>query len=201
MERLAWKAAYATGIRVIDDDHKMLFSIINNLVSEVNSETEEDPRQVESLLEALVQYVGSHFAREELFLEQFGYPGLNEHRDGHDALRYQIDDISSDYKENPDNVDLGKVSVFLKSWLSEHILKSDMDYVPYLNGEKRSKDEGLRTVSQQVTVAVPVGRGRLIHELAHELRHSQDIDSAVRHFSDAHFSGAYRKRSFRKDPA
>jgi len=198
MEKMNWRPAYATGIRMIDDDHKMLFSIVNNLVAEVNADTASNPRQIESLLEALTEYVDSHFSREELFLEQYGYPKLDEHRDGHDALRHQIDAISNDYQRAPDSIDLEKVCVFLTEWLSEHILKSDMDYVPYLNGEKKGKDPRLRQNSQQVTVSVPTGTGRLIHELAHELRHAQDTDSAIRHFNDAHFSGTYRKRSFLK---
>ncbi len=201
MEKLTWQQAYSTGIRVIDDDHKMLFSIVNNLVSEVNGESTGDSRQIESLLEALVEYVDSHFAREELFLEQFGYPKLDEHRDRHDALRHQIDAISNDYQAAPDSIDLEKVCDFLINWLSQHILKSDMDYVPYLNGEKEGKEPGLRDTSQQVTVSVPMGTGRLIHELAHELRHAQDVDSAIRHFNDEHFSGSYRKRSFLKSPS
>jgi len=201
MKKMNWRQAYATGIRMIDDDHKMLFSIVNNLVDEVNEETASDPRQIGSLLEALTEYIDSHFSREELFLEQYGYPRLNEHRDGHDALRHQIDSISNDYQTTPDSIDLEKVCIFLTGWLSEHILKSDMDYVPYLNGEKKGKDPGLRQASQQVTVSVPTGTGRLIHELAHELRHAQDTDSAIRHFSDAHFSGVYRKRSFMKAPS
>jgi len=198
MEKMNWREAYATGIRVIDDDHKMLFSIVNNLVSEVNAETASESRQIESLLEALVEYVDSHFAREELFLEQYGYPRLNEHRDGHDALRHQIDAICYDYHAAPEKIDLKKVCAFLMTWLSEHILESDMDYVPYLVGEKKGKGPELRGVSQQITVSVPVGTGRLIHELAHELRHVQDVDAAIRHFSDSHFSGVYKNRSFRK---
>jgi len=200
MQKLDWQLAYATGIRVIDNDHKMLFSIVNNLVAEVNGETVSDSRHIESLLEALIEYVDSHFTREELFLEQFGYPKLDEHRDGHDALRRQIDAISDDYQTAPDSIDLEKVCDFLMKWLSEHILKSDMDYVPYLNGEKTGKEPGLRDTSQQVTVSVPMGSGHLIHELAHQLRHAQDIDAAIRHFNDAHLTGAYKKRSFRKTP-
>ena len=201
MEKLDWQQVYATGIRVIDNDHKMLFSIVNNLVSEVNGETVSESRQIDSLLEALVEYVDSHFVREELFLEQFGYPKLDEHRDGHDALRHQVDAIANDYQTAPDSIDLEKVCDFLTKWLSEHILESDMDYVPYLNGEKKGMEPGLRDTSQQVTVSVPMGTGRLIHELAHELRHAQDIDAAIRHFNDAHFTGAYKKRSFLKSSA
>jgi len=198
MRQMLWQESFATGVRVIDDDHKMLFSIVNNLISEVNAETPADPRQVESLFEALVKYVDSHFAREEQFLEQFGYPKLDAHRDSHDGLRRQLGAICIDYQNAPDNIDLEKVCTFLMSWLAEHILKSDMDYVPYLKGDKNAKETGLRAVSQQVTVSVPAGTGNLIHELAHQLRHAQDVDAAVRHFNDAHFSGDHKKRSFQK---
>jgi len=198
MKNLAWQDVYATGIRVIDDDHKMLFSIVNNLVSEVNAEKPVEPRQIDSLLRALTKYVDSHFSREERFLEQFGYPKLDEHRDGHDALRRQIDAISIDYYATPDKIDLEKVCEFLMKWLSQHILKSDMDYVPYLIGEKPGVALGLRENSRQVTVTVPPGCDHLIHELAHQLKHAQSIDSAVRRFNDGHFSDAPRKRNFAK---
>jgi len=198
MRKMLWQETFATGVRAIDDDHKMLFSIVNNLITAVNADQPVDPRQIESLLEALVTYVDSHFAREEKFLEQFGYPKLDAHRDAHDGLRQQMDAICNDYQNSPDSMDLEKVCTFLMSWLGEHILKSDMDYVPYLKGEKNGKEGGLRDVSQQVTVSVPAGMGNLVHELAHHLRHAGDVDAGVRQFYDAHVSGAHKKRSFQK---
>lgn len=199
MEKMAWQQSFNTGIRVIDDDHKMLFSIVNNLIEEVNEATEIEPREIESLFEALVNYVDTHFAREEQFLEQFGYPELDAHRDKHDALRQQIDGIANDYKSAPDSIDLEKVCVFLINWLSQHILKSDMDYVPYVTGNKTGIEAGLRVRSQQVAVSVPRGTGNLVHELAYHLRHAKDVDTAVRHFNENHFGGLHKKRSFLKN--
>jgi hemerythrin len=198
MEKMDWQASFNTGIRVIDEDHKMLFSIVNNLIDEVNSSADGEPREIESLLEALINYVDTHFAREEQFLEQFGYPELDTHRDTHDALRQQIDGIANDYKTQPDSVDLRKVCVFLINWLSQHILISDMDYVPYVTGDKTGTEPGLRARSQQVSVSVPRGTGNLVHELAYHLRHTKDVDAAVRHFNENHFSGFHKKRSFQK---
>lgn len=198
MKQILWQDAFDTGIRVIDDDHKMLFSIVNNLIDEVHQGREGCERQIESLLDALSDYVDSHFAREELFLEQYGYPELNAHRDSHDDLRREIEGIAADYKEDAERIDLRKVCAFLALWLSDHILKSDLAYMPYLSGEKKGDKRAMRRTSQQVTVSIPMGTGNLIHELAHELRHGIDVDSAVRYFADRHFRGDYRKKTFRK---
>jgi len=193
MVKMVWRDAYSTGIRVIDEDHKMLFSIINNLVDEIDSGSTLDSRKISSVLEALNAYVASHFTREERFLEQFGYPELANHRHSHDALRNQLGTISNDYRTDPDSIDLQALSMFLMKWLSEHILKSDMDYVPYLLGKKTGVPSSSRSKSLQVTVSVPKDKTYLITEFANELRKSRDSDMAVKNFYDAYFNGDYKK--------
>jgi hemerythrin len=198
MEEVPWKSSFATGFRAIDDDHKMLFSIVNNLIAETKAGEANNPRQIESLLEALENYVDTHFTREEQFLEKFGYPDLDAHRDSHDAFRHQIDTISKGYKLAADSVDLEKVCAFLVNWLSKHILVSDMEYVPYLKGEKKGAETDSRSPMQPVTVSVPAKAKNLIHELAYHLRRTPDVDKAVQQFNEARTGDAQKRTPFQK---
>jgi len=193
MTKMIWEEAYRTGIRVIDEDHKMLFSIINNLIDETATKNPTMYREISSLLEALLTYVNSHFIREEHFLEQFGYPDIIAHRHMHDALRNQLHEIVNDFQNDPESINLKQLTKFLTKWLSDHILKSDMDYVPYLSGVKQGIPIASRNTTVRVTVSIPKNMSYLITELANQLIHSSDTDQAVRQFSDAYFNGTYKK--------
>jgi len=193
MGKMIWEEAYRTGIRVIDEDHKMLFSIINNLIDETTTENPTMYREISSLLEALLTYVNSHFTREERFLEQFGYPDIIAHRRTHDTLRNQLHEIVNDFKNDPESINLNQLSTFLTKWLSDHILKTDMDYVPYLTGEKQGVTKASRNTTIKVIVSIEKDKSYLITELANELIKSSDTDQAVRQFHDSYFKGTYKK--------
>lgn len=159
MAYMEWSDDYLVHIRVIDTDHKALFEIVNALHDRIIC---EDPfEKIKATFKALVVYVNEHFAREELYLQECGYPYLKDHREKHDKLAKTVHGYYKLFQESPEQFDQEKFLTFLKKWLSNHILQSDMHYVPYIRGEKQgipiaerqtgtAKNNNLKTVTVQV---------------------------------------------------
>jgi hemerythrin len=163
MAFLEWEEKYRCGIASIDDDHRMLFDIVNALHDEV--ERGALHRHVAATITALIDYVDMHFAREERYLEMYGYPALESHKRQHKKLRQKVYAIKQIYDIEPDRLDTDKVLNFLKSWLTSHILNTDHQYIPFLRNSK------IRTLAavQEVEVRVPASKVPLIHTCAEAL--------------------------------
>jgi len=74
MPLATWHERYATGIPMIDDQHKELFRAINELH---DSFQEARPLEViRPLMNFLLTYTISHFRTEESFMQEQGYPDL-----------------------------------------------------------------------------------------------------------------------------
>ena len=131
---LVWTQDYATGVRTIDGDHQVLFAMVNALHAVVRRG--DRPNNLASLFRRLNHYVDGHFQREEQLMARADYPGLAAHRERHRELAAKLNDMLADYEAAPADYDAAALLAFLKDWLTEHVLKSDMDYVPYVAGEK-----------------------------------------------------------------
>ena len=127
---LNWSDDYETGIKPIDEDHQKLFKAVNDLhdsyeIGDTNSHFAE-------LFEILSKYVDEHFAREEEALRGMGYPRLESHLVSHQDLATTVHEYAKLYRSDPSAVSRKEILKFLGNWLTEHILKLDMDYVPYI---------------------------------------------------------------------
>ncbi len=132
MAYIEWTDDYLTGIDVIDDDHKHLFKLINTLND--SAEIGLDIDTIGVALNDLALYVERHFSREESFMENFAYPDLLVHMRGHRSIANQVRSFQTAYEENPGTIGTDKFLEFIRDWLTSHILKSDMAYVPYIKG-------------------------------------------------------------------
>jgi len=130
MSFLVWSDKYLTGIPRIDSDHQNLFLIVNVLYDNVHSGQENI--KLSPLLSALGEYVKKHFTAEELIMRSANYPNLSGHMEKHRALSRRVRGFVEQANENPQDVNVNELLEFLKNWLTNHVLKSDMDYVPYV---------------------------------------------------------------------
>ena len=87
------------------------------------------------ILNELVQYTKVHFAREEKFFAQTGYPAPAAHKQEHDALTRQVLDVQQKYVAGASATLSIDVMRFLKNWLIKHIQGSDQKYRPHLNAK------------------------------------------------------------------
>ncbi|OGQ98992.1 MAG: hypothetical protein A2521_06140, partial [Deltaproteobacteria bacterium RIFOXYD12_FULL_57_12] len=163
MPLITWSDNLQMNIRVIDNDHRMLVDIINALSDSLQKG--EEPTAISDHLKALSHYVEEHFAREEGFMEAAGYPQLREHMAQHQKLALTVYELIQINQEQPNQLRRPEVQAFLKTWLTDHILKNDMRYVPYLRGNMHGAPSGLHGL-KAVTVRVPTDKISLIFKCA-----------------------------------
>ncbi len=128
---LVWSEEYATGVEMIDGDHQTLFMMVNALHDALERDGATD--QLPHLFERLSDYVNGHFGREETLMRHCGYPELDAHIGKHDELEKALRKMLVEFSVDPTAFPTADLMDFLKNWLSNHVLKSDMDYVPFVN--------------------------------------------------------------------
>ncbi|MCW7480525.1 bacteriohemerythrin [Leptospira kanakyensis] len=137
-----WDSKYETNISEIDSQHKKLFRLINNIETVYDENKEHLSGKSRILLDAvseLEDYTLSHFLIEERVMELNQYPELEAHKKQHDRFTDKILELknrltSGDLLTNDAELDqfFGDLLNFLRAWLTNHILKEDMDYKPYI---------------------------------------------------------------------
>lgn len=124
---MQWNEQLATHIEQIDEQHQGLFACLEELENAI------DERRVLFAVYAttrLIIYVRDHFSAEEKLMRMHNYPLLEEHIAEHQAFRDRLKDLSD--RSVHEDVSCEMVEL-LRGWLSNHIGKSDMKYVPYVN--------------------------------------------------------------------
>ncbi len=134
---VAWSDDYKVGIAAIDNDHKTLFTLVNRLHDRIKAGDGEEA--VGDALDGLIDYIDTHFAREERYMEECGYPDVVHHAQKHRDLARTVRSLKTLFEDDPREVENDAILRFLKNWLTNHILKSDMAYVPYVTGDKKGR--------------------------------------------------------------
>lgn len=129
MSLIEWSDALSVGYAEIDEDHKKLVVMVNDLNDAVLGGKEQST--VEGILEELLEYTGWHFRHEERLMQQSEYPGYFEHKKEHENLVTQAVDLFKKYQDGDESVP-GLLMPFLKDWLTNHILGTDMKTGAYL---------------------------------------------------------------------
>jgi hemerythrin len=127
-----WNDRYAVGIRQIDDQHKVLLRLINNLYLDCFNEDEGAKKRFTLALYGLVSYIKYHFAGEEQLLERINYPDYAAHKRKHDEfirdLIEQIEDFERRKTVSPKNF-----VRHIRDGLITHITLIDKKYVTYIH--------------------------------------------------------------------
>jgi hemerythrin-like metal-binding protein len=127
-----WNDRYCTGINVIDAQHRKLVEIINGLHAAM--EKDQAKEIMGGLLDALIQYTVVHFSAEEGLLKFHGYPDHAAHHGEHEVFTRTVIRLQEQFKAGKSGMTIQGAN-FLKKWLVDHILGTDMKYVPYLIGK------------------------------------------------------------------
>jgi hemerythrin len=133
MPLMTWNEKLSVGVQLLDDDHKKLVGMVNQLYDAIQTGHGKD--SLGKILDGLVDYTKVHFAHEERFFEQTKYADAAAHRKQHSDLTNQVLDVQKKYKAGVNGTLSLEVMNFLKNWLITHIQGSDQKYGPYLNSK------------------------------------------------------------------
>ena len=119
---LSWNDSLSVGIDVIDEHHRYLIDLTNELHAAVTGG--HGSKAVGRTLRALERYTHVHFREEERLMRQYGFPRLAEHRSQHELFCIKIAGFWEEIKVSP--LTLGhETALFLKQWLVHHVTVED----------------------------------------------------------------------------
>lgn len=129
MASFKWTNNLSVGDDSIDDDHKGLFALMNDLES-----ADMGHDYINAILDRLKKYTIDHFTREEIYMKEVNYPGLAEHMEQHEAFKEWLETIRSTYARCPQSPFIigDSVNGYLHRWLRDHIQNEDMKYRDFI---------------------------------------------------------------------
>ncbi len=127
MSILPWSSLMSVRNPLLDNQHKYLLQVINDVYAgvvfgrAVNIFAEEFP--------GLLEYAKVHFKTEELLMDAAGYEGLSEHVKQHEILLAKLEETGKKVAEDVTSVDFEYICSFLGNWLTNHMMREDQGYV------------------------------------------------------------------------
>ncbi len=128
MALIKWRDSYSVGVEQFDRQHVKLVELINEIFMVVLHKKSVAP--LHDSIETLIEYTQFHFADEEAAMEKAGYPLLDAHKQEHAQLEQEVL-MFYDQVKNGEEV-VTEFYQFLREWLLNHIVESDMKYAEYL---------------------------------------------------------------------
>ncbi len=121
-----WSDKLSLNIELIDNQHKQLVDIVNELFRAIRSgQTNE---KLNSIFDGLINYTATHFETEEEIFDKIHYFDIESHKQHHKTLVESALKLQADFHSG--NAVIGReVMDFLKSWLLDHIAQIDRQYV------------------------------------------------------------------------
>ena len=132
MALLTWQDKYSVGIKQIDDQHKQLITMINELNDAMLAGKGKEVLM--TVLNKLASYCVSHFDVEEKLFDTHGYPETADHKEKHHKMTAKVTALIGEVQSGKSTVSI-EVMNFLKNWLDKHIMETDKKYGPYLNSK------------------------------------------------------------------
>lgn len=130
-----WKDAYSVSVIEIDNQHKAITEMLNELYDSFMKKEHEN--RLGEILSRLSDYAVYHFETEEKYFSLFRYSKRTAHIQEHLDFTDKIKAFRKEFDKNSSALTY-KLINFLREWLMNHILVSDKEYVTCF------KENGLR---------------------------------------------------------
>lgn len=131
MSFFQWQDSMSVGIDQIDKQHMQLVSLIDELYNAMSKGQAKD--ELDRIFNELFDYTKTHFFSEEKLMFVHQYKDYENHKKEHEKFVEEIKEQKHMFDQGDHKIAI-KVANFLKDWLTNHIMKSDQKYAPYLNG-------------------------------------------------------------------
>jgi len=132
MAFINWTKELSVGVQLFDNDHKELISLANRLHDSITVGSQQ--AVLLPVLNELLKYTIFHFGHEEGMMLMHNYPAYEQHKIEHDALVKKVQDYHDQVSAGKTSISLSLIG-FLKDWLVNHIMVSDMEYRTFFAGK------------------------------------------------------------------
>jgi len=143
---VTWSPTYSVGVKVIDDQHKGLLDLVNDLYNHVTGNEDEEREYFKNVIDQAIQYVKVHFGTEEKIMIYTHFPGYKEHKKAHDTFVLTIVDNVRNFMSGK-RLFLHDFTRFLKEWILTHIAIMDKQYFTYFQQIATRKEDGKLSIN------------------------------------------------------
>ena len=130
MSMIEWCEEFSVNVEEIDNQHKFLLKLLNDLNTAI--ESEHDRHYLAKTLHELIAYTRIHFGTEEKYFEKFDYPDKEDHIEKHNYFIAKLTEFQSEFEKGTVGLSY-EVLAFLTEWLFGHISVVDKRYSEFFN--------------------------------------------------------------------
>lgn len=130
MTLLQWNHTSSVGVQILDQQHGLLMDTLNEL--SVGIAGGAPANEVRELIARLLEYTKRHFQTENKLMEEYEYPGREEHIAEHERLVVQIADAARAMQMG-EPVHLRTLTGYIRQWFSTHMEGIDHELGEWLN--------------------------------------------------------------------
>lgn len=143
---ITWSSTFACGIKMIDEQHKGLVNLVNEMFNHVTGNDEQEREYFNKVIKQAVDYIKVHFATEEKLMRFAKFEGFPEHKREHDNFVLTVVANIVAYRSR-ERFTLLSFTKFLKDWVLSHIAVEDKKYVEHFKTLATRKDNGKLTIN------------------------------------------------------
>jgi len=145
---VTWSNKFASGIKLIDDQHKGLVDLVNEMFKHVTGNAVQERNYFNIVIQEAVNYVKVHFATEEKMMIATKFSGYQEHKKEHESFILAVVENIKDYESGKRHT-LSSFTRFLKDWILSHVALMDKKYFDYFNTIATRKADGKLSISKE----------------------------------------------------
>ncbi|MDR1143716.1 MAG: bacteriohemerythrin [Spirochaetaceae bacterium] len=147
-ELVSWSSTFSVGIKLIDDQHKELLNLTNDLFNHCVGDDAEERAYFEKVIHEAVKYVKIHFATEEKIMRKTNFSGFLDHKREHEAFVLTVVEQIQAFNEGK-KFTLTAFTKFLKNWILTHIALQDKQYFEYFKKVATRKSDGKLSITRE----------------------------------------------------
>jgi hemerythrin len=145
-ELVTWSSTFSVGVKLIDDQHKGLLDLVNDMFNHSIDDEEAEREYFKKVIQKAVNYVKVHFATEERIMTATKFPGYAEHKKAHDTFVLTVVENIRNF-EAGGKFSLAGFTRFLKEWVLTHIAIMDKQYFSYFKSIASRKGDGRLSIN------------------------------------------------------
>jgi len=131
MLTMVWTKDMSVNVAVLDDDHKKVFDMINELEEVIMAGHSREV--LDKTLDRLMDYTMIHLKREEEYFARTGYLDAVPHMKEHERMVKRVENLRGRFKDGSTAQLSLELRSFLQNWWIAHIQGFDKLYVAFLN--------------------------------------------------------------------
>ena len=134
MAQVKWDSSLETGNELVDDQHRQVFAIVNELYDAIVNHADRETQ--DEILDRAMSHVQRHFVDEEALMRSIDYPRLAEQQRLHQGFSAQAGRMSDEYRSGKKRLPI-TLAFFLYDWLVKHIRNEDVRIAEFIRSNER----------------------------------------------------------------